>query len=92
MSMDENINYKLLIATTKSNSQLMIAENPSDSLIDLNFTSNDQSKSALDQVDELILKYKKAKLMLSPSQEGYKELIALHGQIIRDLINLKDLL
>ena len=49
-------------------------------------------RKALDGVDDLIIKLKDKKKLISLDQEGYKDIIALYSEIIRDLIDYKDLL
>ena len=49
-------------------------------------------RKALDGVDDLIIKLKNKKKLISLDQEGYKDIMALYSEIIRDLIDYKDLL
>ncbi len=49
-------------------------------------------RRALDGVDDLIIKLKDKKKLISLDQEGYKDIMALYSEIIRDLIDYKDLL
>lgn len=49
-------------------------------------------RKALDELDDLIIKLKDKKKLISLDQEGYKDIIALYSEIIRDLIDYKDLL
>lgn len=49
-------------------------------------------RKALDGVDDLIIKLKNKKKLISLDQEGYKDMMALYSEIIRDLIDYKDLL
>ncbi len=49
-------------------------------------------RRALDGVDDLIIKLKNKKKLISLDQEGYKDIMALYSEIIRDLIDYKDLL
>lgn len=49
-------------------------------------------RKALDGVDDLIIKLKDKKKLISLDQEGYKDIMALYSEIIRDLIDYKDLL
>ena len=49
-------------------------------------------RKALDGVDDLIIKLKNKKKLISLDQEGYKDIMTLYSEIIRDLIDYKDLL
>lgn len=49
-------------------------------------------RKALDGVDDLIIKLKNKKKLISLDQEGYKDIMALYSEIIRDLIDYKELL
>lgn len=49
-------------------------------------------RKALDGVDDLIIKLKDKKKLISLDQEGYKDIMALYSEIIRDLIDYKDTL
>lgn len=49
-------------------------------------------RKALDELDDLIIKLKDKKKLISLDREGYKDIIALYSEIIRDLIDYKDLL
>lgn len=65
------------------------------STMKLDITPINQSlnlRKALDGVDDLIIKLKNKKRLISLDQEGYKDIMALYSEIIRDLIDYKDLL
>lgn len=47
---------------------------------------------ALEDVDDIILKFRKRKSSVPLNQEGYKEIMSIYGDIIKDLTYYKDAL
>lgn len=47
-------------------------------------------REAIDGIDDLIIKLKDKKKSISLSQEGYKEIVSIYSEVIRDLIEYKD--